>query len=132
MSLRVVAGLLFREGKVLACQRREEAVFPLKWEFPGGKVEEAETDLAALQRELREELAIEVRSATEVLRYTYQYPNWKEVELIFFRVQTYHGEIDNLAFESLAWVRSDQLGSLDFLDGDKTIVEKLGNREIDY
>src|SRR5512145_3010989 len=116
MAIRVVAALLFREDRVLACQRRAVALFPLKWEFPGGKVEEGEGDVAALKRELREELAIEVQSATEVLCYIYQYPKWSEVELTFFRVESYQGEIENLAFESVAWVRPDQLGSLDFLD----------------
>jgi len=132
MAIRVVAALLFREDRVLACQRRADALFPLKWEFPGGKVEEGEGDVAALKRELREELAIEVQSAAEVLCYTHQYPDWKEVELIFFRVETYQGEIENLAFESLAWVRPDQLESLDFLAGDKLIVEKLRTQSIDH
>jgi 8-oxo-dGTP diphosphatase len=130
MAIRVVAALLFREDRVLACQRRAVALFPLKWEFPGGKIEDGEEAFAAVKRELREELAIEVQSAAEVLCYTYQYPNWSEVELTFFRVESYQGEIANLAFESVAWLRPDQLGSLDFLDGDRLIVEKLRRGEI--
>jgi 8-oxo-dGTP diphosphatase len=103
-------------------------VFPHKWEFPGGKVEEGEDDLAALTRELREELAIEVQSATEILRYSYRYPNWNEVELTFFRVQKYQGHIRNLAFESLAWVLPDELESLDFLEGDRRVVDLLARQ----
>jgi 8-oxo-dGTP diphosphatase len=128
MTIKVVAGLLLQEETVLACQRKGDAVFPLKWEFPGGKVEEGEDDRAALTRELREELAVEVQSATEILRYRYRYPDWNEVELTFFHVQSYQGRIKNLAFESMAWVPPDQLESLDFLEGDRRIVNLLARR----
>lgn len=130
MAIRVVAGLIFQGEKLLACQRREGGLFPLKWEFPGGKIEEGEEALAALQRELREELGIDVHSATEVLRYAYQYPDWNEVDLIFFRVQTYHGEIQNHAFHSLAWIQPHELGSLDFLEGDRLVVDRLRENAI--
>ncbi|HWP60313.1 MAG TPA: NUDIX domain-containing protein [Candidatus Acidoferrales bacterium] len=131
MATRVVAGLIAAEGKVLACRRRADAPFPLKWEFPGGKVEEGEEEFAALERELREELGIQIQSASELVRYCYRYPDWREVELIFFRVRNYQGNIQNLAFHSLAWVLPEQLGSLDFLAGDGRLVEKLKRREIE-
>ena len=105
-------------------------MFPLKWEFPGGKVEQGEDDFAALQRELREELAIDVRSAQEILRYRYRYVGWHEVELGFFRIQAYLGEIENRAFQSMIWLPPDGLDDLDFLEGDRLIVEKLKRHEI--
>ena len=128
--IKVVAGLLYQRGKLLVCQRRQDALFPLKWEFPGGKVEHGEDDFAALQRELREELAIEVPSAQEILRYRYRYAGWHEVELGFFRIQAYRGEIENRAFESMIWLPPDRLDGLDFLEGDRLIVEKLKRKEI--
>ena len=64
--LTVVAGLIYKDGRLLVCQRRPGGAFPLKWEFPGGKVEKGESDIDALRRELREELAVEVREATVV------------------------------------------------------------------
>ena len=105
-------------------------MFPLKWEFPGGKVEQGEDDFAALRRELREELAIDVRSAQEILRYRYRYAGWHEVELGFFRIQAYRGEIENRAFQSMIWLPPDGLDDLDFLEGDRLIVEKLKRHEI--
>ena len=57
----VVAGILERDGRILICQRKADQAHPLKWEFPGGKVEAGEEPEAALQRELNEELAGPVR-----------------------------------------------------------------------
>jgi mutator protein MutT len=130
VPIRVVAGLLVKAGKVLACQRRKDALFPLKWEFPGGKVEHGEDDLAALRRELGEELAIGVQSAQEILRYRYRYAGWNEVDLRFYRVQAYLGEIENRAFQSMIWLSPEELEGLDFLEGDRLIVEKLKQKEI--
>ena len=58
----VVAGVVRREGRVLLCQRPEGKRFGLLWEFPGGKVEPGESPEAALERELREELAVQTRT----------------------------------------------------------------------
>ena len=56
----VVAGLILGEGRVLITQRRADQALPLQWEFPGGKVEPGEAPVAALVRELREEIGVEV------------------------------------------------------------------------
>ncbi|MEC8423914.1 MAG: NUDIX domain-containing protein, partial [Myxococcota bacterium] len=56
--IRVVAAEIVRDGRFLITQRRPEATMPLLWEFPGGRVEEGETDAAALARELAEEMDI--------------------------------------------------------------------------
>ncbi len=130
LPIKVVAGLLLQAGRVLVCQRREDGLFPLKWEFPGGKVEQSEGDLAALQRELREELGIEVQSAKEILHYKYQYAAWNEVDLRFYRVQAYRGQVENRAFKSMVWLPPEKLDGLDFLDGDRLIVEQLQRKEI--
>ncbi len=97
--LEVAAGLIFQEGRLLVCQRRKEGPVPLKWELPGGKVEGGEGCLAALQRELKEELGIEVQSAKEVFRHNYLYPDGAAVRLTFFRVDRYRGEPANLVFQ---------------------------------
>ncbi len=124
-SINVVAGLIFRERLVLACQRHEKSAFSLKWEFPGGKVEEGETNFEALRRELREELDIEVHSATEILHYTHTYPEFSEVNLRFFRVDDFNREVRNLVFQQIDWVDIRELGRLDFLDGDLPLIRKL-------
>ncbi|MDP9169755.1 MAG: NUDIX domain-containing protein, partial [Acidobacteriota bacterium] len=65
----VVAGLLVSDGLFLICRRRADQPHPLKWEFPGGKIEAGESPQQALARELREELGIESEPAVELARY---------------------------------------------------------------
>lgn len=130
MVMRVVAALVSRADRLLVCQRRENGPFPLKWEFPGGKVEKGEGYLRALQRELREELGVEIQFATEIFRHRHLYPDQTEVELIFFRVGHYQGEVANRAFHRLLWVETQELKKLDFLEGDLPLVEKLVSREL--
>jgi 8-oxo-dGTP diphosphatase len=125
MSLRVVAGLICRQGRLLACQRKKEGPFPLKWEFPGGKIEAGENELDALSRELKEELGIEVLEASETFRHRHLYRDWNEVELIFFEVSRFDGAIENRVFETLLWAERQELATLDFLEGDHPLIEKL-------
>ena len=75
--IRVVAGLLQdQQGKVLITQRRPQAFMPLKWEFPGGKVEPSESDKQALTRELKEELDVEVEVGDHFLGLVHSYPDF--------------------------------------------------------
>lgn len=123
--LRVVAALIFAGDRLLVCQRKEHGLFPLKWEFPGGKVNSGEGHFAALKRELKEELGIEVQKATEVARYRHLYSDPLEVELVFFRVHHYKGAVANLAFKQILWVKVQELRRLDFLEGDRALIERL-------
>jgi 8-oxo-dGTP diphosphatase len=123
--INVVAGLIYRDGKLLVCQRRGDAAFPLKWEFPGGKVEAEESDQAALQRELREELDIEIGRMVLLDRHEHRYSDDSMVSLRFYRACDFTGALKNVVFEQIAWVALDKLGGLDFLDGDRPIIDKL-------
>lgn len=119
----VVAGVLQREGSILICRRRADQPHALKWEFPGGKVEPGETPLAALQRELREELGIESGPASEISRYEYTYPGKNPILLIFLRVTEWQGDIENLIFDRIVWEHPGRLSSYDFLEGDIPILK---------
>src|SRR5579862_5955720 len=110
---RVVAGILVRGGEVLCCQRPASDPFPLKWEFPGGKVEPGETPEQALARELEEELAISQASGREITRYSYTYPGKNPIELIFYRITAYGGEPQNLVFHEMRWEPASRLGIYD-------------------
>ena len=81
----VVAALMERDGRLLICQRRKDDVFPLKWEFPGGKIHPDETPPQALARELEEELGVRAVIGPEIYRtkHTYSAPH-REVDLMFF------------------------------------------------
>jgi 8-oxo-dGTP diphosphatase len=123
--IRVSAGVLTRGRQLLICQRRAIDPHALKWEFPGGKVEEGEDEAACLQRELREELAIDATIGTELHRAVHTYTNGRTVALSFFHVPTYSGEMRNLQFHTVAWVEPSQLPAYDFLDGDLAFVAAL-------
>ena len=132
VTIQVVAALLYRENRLLVCQRKENGSFPLKWEFPGGKVERGEGNLAALCRELREELGIEVLSATEIFRHKHLYPDRTEVDLTFFRVDDYREPVANRVFQQILWVEVQRLKELDFLEGDLPLIEKLARQELGF
>jgi len=127
--IEVVAGLICENGRVLVCQRRANAAFPLKWEFPGGKVEKGEQLEEALRRELREELQIEVDRAVKIYHYKHVYPGISEVALTFFRIQRYRGAVKNLIFKQIAWVEFEKLLDFDFLEGDLPLIRKLATRD---
>ena len=121
-----VTAAIIRDGdNVLVCQRRRGSAFELKWEFPGGKVEDGEEPRACLARELREELGIEASIGTQVYRTSHRYPNGFAVELFFFRVEHFRGVPENRAFEAVRWVVPRDLASLDFLEADREMVALL-------
>jgi 8-oxo-dGTP diphosphatase len=121
----VVAAILERDGKILICQRRPRDPHPLKWEFPGGKLEPGETPAEALRRELEEELGIDARIDAEITRYQYCYPGRQPILLIFYRVIAFSGEPRNLVFERMVWDTPARLRQYDFLEGDVDFVRTL-------
>jgi len=125
----VVAAVIERETaggtEILIGQRKPGGRHPLKWEFPGGKVEPGEEVRAALARELREELGIEARIGEEVERYDYSYKKGRLTKLIFFRVTEFSGALTNLDFVQIAWVNRARLPEYDFLEGDVAFVGRL-------
>jgi 8-oxo-dGTP diphosphatase len=120
-----VAGLIEREGRVLICQRRPTDRYPLKWEFPGGKVEPGEAPAAALARELEEELSIRATMGAEILRYRFCYPSRRPILLVFFRVTDYQGRLRNRQFARMLWEAPARLPDYDFVDGDAEFVRRL-------
>jgi 8-oxo-dGTP diphosphatase len=127
---RVVAGLILRDGKLLICQRTKHQPMPLKWEFPGGKIEEGEQPRAALHRELQEELGIQATVGNEVARLVHEYRNGGAVELRFFLIPDYTGEAENLIFEDIRWVETSELPDFDFLEADLPLVRDLANGKL--
>jgi 8-oxo-dGTP diphosphatase len=122
---RVVAGLIVRAGKILVCQRTRHQTMPLKWEFPGGKIEEGEQPRDALRRELEEELGIDAVIGEEVRRLRHEYPNGAVVELRFFLVEHYNGQMENRIFRDMQWIDRAQLLFFDFLEADLELVKDL-------
>src|ERR1700687_2041829 len=111
---RVVAALILKDDLILACQRTRHQPMPLKWEFPGGKIEEGEQPRDAMRRELEEELGIDATIGDEATRMRHEYPNGASVELRFFVVREYAGELENRIFRDIQWVNPADLPSYDF------------------
>lgn len=124
----VVGGLIERAGRILIGQRSPEQAHPGKWEFPGGKVEPGETLEDALRRELAEELAIDARIGPEVERYEFAYPGKSPILLVFFRVSSFCGAIENRVYGQVAWAAPRELPNFDFLEGDVAFVRRLAAR----
>lgn len=118
----VVAGILEREGRILICRRRADQPHALQWEFPGGKLETGETPETALARELNEELGIDACIGPQMDAYAFAYPGKNPIRLIFLRVESWQGEIDNRIFDQLAWVAGPKLADYDFLEGDRRFL----------
>jgi 8-oxo-dGTP diphosphatase len=120
----VVAAVIERDGRILITQRGADSWHPLKWEFPGGKVEAEETPEEVVVRELEEELAIQARIQGEIMRYEYQYPGRPPILLIFYRIVDFAGEPRNLQFEQMRWEALERLRGYDFLEGDREFLRK--------
>ncbi|MEI8134391.1 MAG: NUDIX domain-containing protein [bacterium] len=128
MPTQVVTGVIVRDGKVLMCRRSRTKRYPLHWEFPGGKVEANESLLEALQRELREELVIEVRNAkvwfADEMTYVTE-TNSITYHVTFFHVSNFEGIPQNTEFEEIGWFGVDELRDLQHLSGNSNILRKI-------
>jgi len=121
----VVAALIIRDNKILICQRTEDQVMPLKWEFPGGKVERDEDLKDALRRELDEELGIDAVIGRKVAAIEHTYVNGTSLALYFYRVDRFKREIQNRIFHDVRWVDRKELPTYDFLEADVRLVKDL-------
>jgi 8-oxo-dGTP diphosphatase len=126
----VVAALIMDNGRVLICQRTKHQTMPLKWEFPGGKIEEGEQPRDALRRELDEELGIDALVGEEVARLCHRYKTGNSVELRFYIVRRYRGEIENRIFRDVRWSARSDLPTYDFLEADLPLVRDLAEGKI--
>ena len=121
----VVAALMLRGDQVLICQRRADQPMALQWEFPGGKIEPGEGPEAALARELSEELGIDATIGARVTRIRHNYRHGGAVDLQFFAVYEFRGEIENRNFKEVRWVKLEELGEYEFLAADRGLIRDL-------
>ncbi len=101
----VAAGVVCREGRIMICQRKPGGHQPLKWEFPGGKLEAGESPEQALARELREELGIEVRVG-RILDAQRIADDGRDLLVLFYLAEIASGEPEPLDCNAVAWAES--------------------------
>jgi 8-oxo-dGTP diphosphatase len=128
----VVAAVIERsDRRLLIGQRRSTDTSPLKWEFPGGKVEVGEAPEAALARELREELGATLRKSVEIARVKHTYATYtNELEIRFFAVELDNEEVVGKTFERIAWVLPRELSNYDFLAANGNLIADLATGRI--
>ncbi len=126
---RVVAAMILRgEGpsrEIFICQRRPDQPMGLKWEFPGGKIEAGETSEQALARELSEELGIAATIGQRITTVHHTYRNGGAIQIEFFLVPTFDGELQNRIFQQMLWSPLTRLPDYDFLAADLTLIRDL-------
>jgi 8-oxo-dGTP diphosphatase len=124
VMLVVAAALYDAHGRVLIAQRPPGRHLAGRWEFPGGKVAQGEAEAAALTRELREELGIEVLSSRPFMRLAHRYAD-RSVELSLWIVERFAGVPRALDGQHLRWVAPADLSAADLLEADRPFVEAL-------
>ncbi|WP_020527939.1 (deoxy)nucleoside triphosphate pyrophosphohydrolase [Flexithrix dorotheae] len=122
--IKVVAGIVVREGEILVARKKPGKSLAGFWEFPGGKMETGETPEQALKRELFEEFSIEVEVGKYIETSLYHYPNIS-VELMAYHATFLSGEIRLVDHDVFKWVVPEDLNSLNMAPADRPFLEKL-------
>jgi 8-oxo-dGTP diphosphatase len=120
--IHVACAIVENDGKVLAAQRSNAMSLPLKWEFPGGKIEPGESAEQCLQRELVEEIGIHVCVVKSLTINTHHYPTFT-VTLYPFLCLIESGEIVLHEHSAIAWLPPEELTSLDWAEADLPIID---------
>jgi len=126
----VAAALIVRGGEVLICQRRADQPMALQWEFPGGKIEPGETPEQALARELHEELGIDATIGPRITHVRHNYRHGGAVDLQFFTVRDFTGDLQNRIFAQVVWARLEDLPNFDFLAADRGLIKDLASGKL--
>ena len=123
-TIRVVAALVERDGRYLITQRRETAVLALLWDFPGGRVEDGETDEAALAREVMERLGVSVQVGQLISFVNHPYEKYA-VDLYLYECALQSDALSCRAVKDYAWVTSEEMEKYSFTPVDEASMSKL-------
>ena len=120
----VVTAIIWRGEEFLICLRPPDKPNPLRWEFVGGKAEKGESLEAALIRECREELDVEIKVNDIFAETDHEYPDIT-IHLTLFNAEIVSGEPKMLVHRDLKWITPDRIPEFNFCPADKDILEKI-------
>jgi 8-oxo-dGTP diphosphatase len=123
-TIRVVAAVLERDGRYLITQRRTSAVLPLMWEFPGGRVEQEETDVHALKREVRHRLGAEIEVGKLISFVSHPYEHYV-VDLFLYECTLVSATLEAKNVNAFRWVTSPEFDQFPFTPADEASMNKL-------
>ena len=127
--INVVCAIIFFDKKILVTQRSEKMKLPLKWEFPGGKLEAGESEIECVRREIKEELNIEIDVSKKLSNSIYDYGSFK-INLILFLANYISGEIILSEHKDYKLIDKLELLNLDWAEADLPIVEEFLKLEL--
>lgn len=127
--LNVTCAIIQFEDRILVTQRSEKMKLPLKWEFPGGKLEKNENEEECIKREILEEINIEIELLRKLSNSIFDYGDFK-INLIPFVAKYIGGEIKLLEHKTYRLVKKVELVNLDWAGADIKIVEEFIRTEI--
>ncbi len=120
----VTCAIIIRERKTLICQRSSTMNLPLKWEFPGGKVEPSEDEETTIVREIKEELHLDIELVQRLKPVEHDYPTFR-IRLVPFIANVVGGKLLLEEHADAKWVTADELDQYDWAPADVPIVEQL-------
>lgn len=118
----VTCAIIINDKKILVTQRSEKMSLPLKWEFPGGKVEKNETPEKCIIREIKEELNLEIEIENKLESKTFNYEGFS-INLIPFIAKKLSGDVSLIEHKSFLWLEVGDLKNLDWAAADIPILE---------
>lgn len=127
-TIEVVAALIWRGDRFLACQRPAHKARGMLWEFVGGKVESGESGPQALARECREELGVDIRVHGAFMDVTHAYPDLT-VHLTLYEAEIIEGEPKMIEHHDIRWITVGEMDELEFCPADEVILAEIRRRK---
>ncbi|WP_422106435.1 (deoxy)nucleoside triphosphate pyrophosphohydrolase [Winogradskyella sp.] len=126
-TIPVTCAIIRFKDKILAVQRSETMKLPLKWEFPGGKIEHGESEVDCIKREIREELNIEIQVNKRFTPVRHEYPDFK-VQLIPFAANYVSGDLKLKEHSDFVLSKKEDLKNLDWAEADLPVLNEFMNQ----